>query len=238
WLHHALRLPGLRRVFHCGGERDFDNGYCSLAPWSQIRRGRVVVFPARRRFTRGRWSRLPVHPLLVDGVSAADVLHDALRPFRHELDEVPLYVSIDKDVLVADDAVVNWESGLLRLDEAVAVVEAFVRGAGGRLAGADLLGDWSPVRLDHWLSRLCDRIDRPSVNHDPAEAAALNRRANAALLRALLSGSRAGGAAAVGPTVDVGVAGVGLPIPVRGTHEDRGSQANPCHPDAPMTTAP
>ncbi len=184
WLHHALRLPGLRRVFHCGGERDFDNGYGPLAPWREIRDGRVVVFPARRRFTRGRWSRLPVRPLLAEGASPVDVLDDGLRPFRRELGEVPLYVSIDKDVLVADDAAVNWESGLLRLDEAAAVVETFVAAAGGRLAGADVLGDWSPVRLGHWLSRLCDRVDRPSITHDPAAAAALNRRANAALLRA------------------------------------------------------
>jgi hypothetical protein len=192
WLHHALRLPGLRRVFHCGGERDFDNGYGSLAPWREIRDGRVVVFPARRRYTRGRWSRLPVRPLLAEGASPGEVLADALRPFRRELGEVPLYVSIDKDVLVADDAAVNWESGLLRVDEAVSVVETFVQAAGGRLAGADLLGDWSAVRLGHWLSRLCDRIDRPSVVHEPSEAAAVNQRANAALLRALRSDSKVG----------------------------------------------
>ncbi len=228
WLHHALRLPGLRRVFHCGGERDFENGYRSLTPWREIRDGRVVVFPARRRFTRCRWSRVPVHPLLVDGTSPADVLRDVLRPFRRELGEIPLYVSIDKDVLVADDAAVNWESGLLRLDEAAAVVETFVGAAGGRLAGADVLGDWSPVQLGHWLSRLCDRIDRPSVTHNPWEAAARNGRANAALLRALQSGAPA----------DVWVAGVRLRIPVGGAHEDRDSQANPCQPDTPLITAP
>ncbi len=190
WLHHALRLPGLRRVFHCGGERDFDNGYQQLAPWREIQGGRVVVFPARRRFSRGRWSRLPVHPLLTDGASPDAVLADALRPHLSELGEIPLYVSIDKDVLVADDAAVNWESGLLRLHEAATVVETFVRAAGGRLAGADLLGDWSPVGLGHWLNRLCDRVDHPSVVHDASEAASLNRRANAALLRALLPDSR------------------------------------------------
>ena len=190
WLHHALRLPGLRRVFHCGGERDFDNGYRSLAPWPAIRDGRVVVFPARRRFDRGRWSRLPVRPLLVEGMAPDEILRDALAPFHHELASVPLYVSIDKDVLVSDDAAVNWESGLLRLDQAAAVVEAFVASADGRLAGADLLGDWSPVRLGHPLNRLCHRLDHPSPAHDEPEAAVRNCRANAALLRALLPARR------------------------------------------------
>lgn len=186
WLRHALRLPGLRRVFHCGGEADFENGYRHLAPWHAIRSGRVVVFPSRRRFARGRWSRLDVRPLLADAASPAEVLRDALRPFRDELGAIPLYASIDKDVLVADDAAVNWDSGHLRLSDAASVVATFVDAAGGRLAGADLLGDWSPIRLGHPLNRLCDRIDHPSPSHDPVAAAARNLLANAALLRALL----------------------------------------------------
>jgi hypothetical protein len=186
WLRHALRLPGLRLVFHCGGDADFDNAYRWLAPWPEVRSGRVVVFPARRHFNRGGWSGLTVRPLLTDGSRPAEVLRDALRPFLDELARHPLYISIDKDVLTAADAAVNWDSGLLRLEDAVTVIEAFLTAAGGRLAGADLLGDWSPVRLGHPLNRLCDRLDHPSPSHDPADAADRNRRANAALLRALL----------------------------------------------------
>ncbi len=186
WLRHALRLPGLRRVFHCGGETDFENGYRHLAPWREVRSGRVVVFPSRRRFARGVWSRLDVRPLLADGIPPAETLRDALRPFRDELARIPLYVSIDKDVMIAEDAAVNWDSGHLRLADAASVVSTFLGAAGGRLAGADLLGDWSPIVLGHWLNRLCDRVDHPSPSHDPASAAERNRRANAALLQALL----------------------------------------------------
>ena len=131
WLRHALRLPGLRRAFHCGGETDFENGYRLLAPWREIRSGRVVVFPSRRRFARGGWSRLGVRPLLAEGATPAETLRGALRPFRDELGGVPLYVTIDKDVLVADDASVNWDSGHLRLSEAASVVATFVEAAGG-----------------------------------------------------------------------------------------------------------
>ena len=115
WLRHALRLPNLNRVFHCGGELDFDNAYRWLAPWRQIKAGRIVVFPAQRKFVRGRWAGITVHPLLRAGVCLATALNEALRPFRDELDRLPLYISIDKDVLSADDAAVNWDSGLLRL---------------------------------------------------------------------------------------------------------------------------
>jgi hypothetical protein len=185
WLRHALRLQNLKRVFHCGGELDFDNAYRWLAPWREIKTGRVVVFPAQRQFVRGQWSGITVHPLLREGADLASALNDALRPFRDDLGRIPLYISIDKDVLCAEDAAVNWDSGLLRLPDAVTILETFLNASGGRLAGADLLGDWSPIELGHWLNRLCDRLDHPSTEHDPAEAAARNQRANTAIVRVL-----------------------------------------------------
>ena len=94
-------------------------------------------------------------------------------------------MSIDKDVLTSQDAAVNWDSGLLRLEQVLTILETFVAAAEGRLAGADVLGDWSPVRLGNWLNRLCTRLDHPSPDIDPADAAHRNRQANAALLRAL-----------------------------------------------------
>lgn len=185
WLRHALSLPNLNRVFHCGGDLDFDNAYRWLAPWADIQSGRVVVLPARRRFVRGRWSGLKVQPLLVEGASLADMLDAVLATLRGELARIPLYVSIDKDALTADEAAVNWDSGFLRLSDASAVVAAFLSAAGGRLAGADLLGDWSPIELSHGLNRFCHRLDHPSPVHQPDEAARINQRANEALLRAL-----------------------------------------------------
>jgi hypothetical protein len=185
WLRHALRSPYLRRAFLCGGETDFDNAYRWLAPWPEIAAGRVVVFPARRRFAGRGWAGVRLHPLLSESVSPADALQAALRPYLDELRRYPLYVSIDKDVLTSQDAAVNWDSGLLRLEHALTALETFVAAAEGRLAGADVLGDWSPVLLGNWLNRLCTHLDHPSPQIDPADATRRNRQANAALLRAL-----------------------------------------------------
>ena len=166
WLRHALLIKGLRRVFLCGGESDFDNAYRWLAPWSELRAGRVIVFPARRRFVRGRWARIPCHPLIVDGISPLDRLRDALEPFERELASDPLYVSIDKDVLTAEDAAVNWDSGLLRLPEAVAVVKAVVADAGAKING-NLLYEQRNCqekgcsnRASSWSVRKCSLEDR------------------------------------------------------------------------------
>jgi hypothetical protein len=186
WLARALRLPRLRRVFHCGGETDFDNAYRRLAPWPDLRAGRVVVFPARRRFARGGWSEVETRPLLNGRACPGAIAREALRPFAGELARFPLYVSIDKDVLADADAAVNWDSGLLRLSEVSAILDAFLEAAGGQLAGADLLGDWSPVRLGSHLARVFDRLDHPSPQLDPSEAGGRNLRANATLLSTLL----------------------------------------------------
>jgi hypothetical protein len=185
WLRHALRLPHLRRAFLCGGETDFDNAYRWLAPWGEIAAGRVVIFPARRRFTGGGWPGIRVHPLMAEGMSPVEILGASLAPYLDELRRYPLYVSVDKDVLTAQDAAVNWDAGLLRLEHTVAILDTFLQAAGRRTCGADVLGDWSPVRLCHWLNQLCGRLGHPSPDLDPAEAAGRNRRANAALLRVL-----------------------------------------------------
>jgi len=190
WLRHALRLPMLKRVFHCGGELDFDNAWRWMAPWSEIRSGRVVVFAAARRFVRGPWATIPVRTLLAEGVFAKDSFREALQPYLPDLAAYPLYVSIDKDVMDAKTAAVNWDSGLLSLQDAVFVIETFLDAARGRLVGADIVGDWSPVRLGTLLSRLLDRLDHPSPHLDPADAAKTNRTANAAILAALLPNLR------------------------------------------------
>lgn len=184
WVRHALRLPHVRRVFHLGGDIDFDNGYRRLAPWTDLRSGRLTVWPAVRRFARGRWQSLPHEPLKEPGGRlTAGRLAELLRPHRKELASRPLYISLDKDVLVAADAAVNWESGFLDFPEALTILTAFRDAAGGRLAGMDVTGDWSPVEVRGPLRRWLDWTEHPRLTVDPSEAATCNARTNAALMQ-------------------------------------------------------
>ena len=50
WLWHAYRLPNVRHIYHVGGDVDFDNAYRYLAPWSALKKGRIVVLPAVRSY--------------------------------------------------------------------------------------------------------------------------------------------------------------------------------------------
>ncbi len=187
WLYHAARLPRIQRIYHVGGELDFDNAFRLLAPWDELRRGKIVVIPAVRRFTKGDWPRVRHEPLRAEPTEpvTAERAAELLRPFLADLGRWPLYVSLDKDVMTRDDAAVNWDSGHLRLPEVVTVLNAFLAAARGNVAGMDVVGDWSPVRLDGGLRRFLHWTEHPSLSVDAAEAHGLNETTNLALLRSL-----------------------------------------------------
>jgi hypothetical protein len=197
WLYHAARLPHVGRIFHVGGEVDFDNAYRWLAPWRELQSGKITVFPAKRRFRRGRWRGVKNDPVRSGGTAPAtsNYMKQLLAPYAADLAARPLYISVDKDVLVEKEALVNWDSGHLCLAELQTVLQVFLRAAHGALAGMDTTGDWSPVRVQGPLRRLLDRTEHPDIRVDPVVASQRNERANRLLLDTVLSEIRRGLAA-------------------------------------------
>jgi hypothetical protein len=197
WLYHAARLPGLQRVFHVGGEVDFDNCWRWLAPWGLLSRRKIVVFPAVRRYRQGRWAELkaePVAPSAERGALCAprsalcaSRMEELLEPYRAELENWPLYVSIDKDVLKESVGVTNWDAGHLETGEACAVLQAFSKACRGGLLGADIVGDWSPVVVRTWLQRLLHYTEHPPGAVSPEQATRGNERLNLTLVDAILN---------------------------------------------------
>ncbi len=186
WLYHASRLPLLQNIFHVGGDVDFDNSFRWLAPWRQLRSGRITVFPAIRRFRGAAWDRLRHDPLrpAPDERLTARRLETLLEPHRAELERWPLYVSLDKDVMRPTDAVVNWDSGHLDLEEVQTVLDVFRETAQERLAGMDIVGDWSPVRLHGLFRQLFHWTEHPALSVTPYAARHCNERTNEILLAA------------------------------------------------------
>jgi arginase family enzyme len=186
WLAHAAALPHVGRVFHVGGDLDFDNSYRWLAPWRWLRTGKITVIPARRQFRGRRWRKIPHRPLRRDAHEVADRsrISELAAAFRADLAARPLYVSLDKDVMTAEEAVVNWDSGYLRAGEVLEVIRTFVAAAGGRLAGMDVVGDWSPVRVRGLFRRVLHWAEHPRLHADPNEADARNERLNLTILHA------------------------------------------------------
>jgi arginase family enzyme len=184
WLYHAAQLPNVQRIFHLGGAVDFDNRYRWLAPWLMIRSGKIVVAPACRRFHGREWDQIAHQPLRCrpDEPVRHDVLSKWLGPYRAELAAWPLYISLDKDVLTATEAMVNWDSGCLTTAEVLAIVETFMKAANGALVGMDVVGDWSPVRLHGWGQQFLHWTEHPALAIDANEAVQRNQALNLRLL--------------------------------------------------------
>lgn len=184
WLYHAAQLPNVQRIFHLGGSVDFDNAYRWLAPWPMIRSGKIIVAPARRRFQGRLWDRITHQPLrrCPDEPVEPEFLSKQLDPFRAELAARPLYISLDKDVLTASEAVVNWDSGYLTPEEVFAILEAFGSAADGELAGMDVVGDWSPVHPYGLMQHFLHWTEHPPLTVDPNEATRRNQALNLRLL--------------------------------------------------------
>jgi hypothetical protein len=199
WLNHASRLPRVERVFHAGGDVDFDNTFRWMAPWRLLRAGKICVLPAVRCFRAGRWKRIEHQSLRADVDAPLDAgrMGLLLRPFREDLARLPLYISIDKDVLREEDATVNWDSGRLNLAEAALILATFVEAAGGNVAGADLLGNWSEVRCRGPLGKFFHWTEHPAQVVDAAAARRRNEVADGVLIGVLAGACAAahGGAA-------------------------------------------
>lgn len=186
WVSHALQLPGLQNVFHLGGDLDFDNSFRWLAPWKALRSRKVTVFPAINKYRRGAWRNVPNHALRPDPATplTASRLRSLLEPHGNELAHWPLYITLDKDVLQEEFAAVNWDSGRLNLTEVRTILEIAGDMAGGRLAGMDILGDWSPVRVDGFFRTFWHLTEHPNQTIDPGDANRRNEKTNRSILSA------------------------------------------------------
>jgi arginase family enzyme len=184
WLRHALRLPQLERVIHLGGNTDFDNAFRFAAPQCDIRDGRIVVAPGRRAFRRGFWKSLAQEPL-VDERSrlSAPRLEALLAELAPMLYRRAVYVTFDKDVLVAEDAPVNWDSGSLRLPDALEILNGVFETSQARLVGMDVIGDWSEVRTAGFFRWGLHVLEHPSDRVDADAAARANQEANLSILQ-------------------------------------------------------
>jgi hypothetical protein len=184
WVYHAAHLGHIRRIIHIGGDVDFDNLYRFMAPWPELRQGRITVIPARRRFQRWPWAKMAHAPLrTAPGESVTgERFEELLQPIADDLRSCPFYISLDKDVLTTADALVNWDSGHLALAEMRTILGVLLRAARGQLVGMDIVGDWSPVHVRGWLRHLLHVTEHPSLPIDLSEAAGRNALTNLTLI--------------------------------------------------------
>ncbi len=168
WLYHAALLAGCRKVLHVGATEHLGVLNACFGTSGLIRQGRWEAV---------RGSELGPNPVQ----RFADMLAS------QNAHGIPVYVSIDKDVLCEDESPGDWDNGVMRLEQLTAMLAHLRRAY--PLAGADVTGEKGgrfryPSRL---LKNVLSRIEhRGCRDATPIRAAVEKQRAlNCALLEVL-----------------------------------------------------
>lgn len=135
WVREALEtLPLLKRVYLAGPPRDLFQEEAELIQSY----GDRVLWLEERELT---------------------ALEPAKAPWAGEEKDLPLFISVDKDLLRPEDAVTNWDQGSLKLD----LLERLLEAAGGRrILGMDVCGE-NPEQGEQAL-RINSRTNRRLVD--------------------------------------------------------------------------
>ena len=190
WINRALELPHVARVVTIGPcSADLERPELRGGNVGALARGDIVMFPSRRppsrvlrRVPDGPGHRRDAGRLVWRNL--ADETDTEAR-WTAVIAAIPtdgIWISIDKDVLAPDAAATNWDQGEMPLAALLEGIAAL--GRAKRLVGADICGDYSPLRHRNWLKRWEARRDQPRAAVDRATLAR-NERTNVALLRAL-----------------------------------------------------
>ena len=154
WINRALELPHLEKAsvwgcgnFECwwpyqifGNRRAERSGRLELHPWAddrseadQQRRGAIL---------RGNWQNR---------------FHEFLQTIRG----ATIYVSIDLDCLVPDEAVTNWENGRFTSSDVGWALQRLRENC--RIAGGDVCGAFSEPHYARWKQRFAAGFDHPKL---------------------------------------------------------------------------
>lgn len=166
WLNRALELPRLERasIWGCG------NFECW---WPH------QVFGNRKAERSGR---LDVHPWADDRSPSEQKRRGAIlrtnwrehfQNFTRGLTGAAVYISIDLDCLVADDAVTNWENGRFTAGDLEWALQQLRESC--RVAGGDVCGPFSEPNYARWKQRFAAEWDHPKLKRPgPKESQAIN----------------------------------------------------------------
>ncbi|XP_049851791.1 uncharacterized protein LOC126327184 [Schistocerca gregaria] len=193
WLNHVADMKTVQRIFHLGGNSgEFeDTGFLCLTPWEHLigERAKIKVMPAISCFTGTLWPK-------VEQVTMRDRWHKSMtkdramelfKPHAEELKKYPCYITLDKDVMIKKDAIQNWNSGMLTLQEVLVVLEALIELTCGNILAIDIIGDFTKMMpRGFYRSYLHKSQHEESINNtDQEKATAVNQETNILLLQTL-----------------------------------------------------
>ena len=160
WINRALELPNVAKisVWGCGnfecwwpgqifGNRGAERrGTLELHPWADDR----TVSERQRRgaILRSDWQ-------------------ERFREFVKSIHDAAIYITIDMDCFVPDEAITNWENGRLTTDDVGWALHELRKSC--RIIGGDMCGAYSEPRYARRKQRFAANFDHPKLVLPPAE---------------------------------------------------------------------
>lgn len=95
-----------------------------------------------------------------------------IREFLEKLPkDLPVYFSIDKDILCPEAADTNWSQGDMTLEEFLKILNLIYRRFSGRVLGADICGECEAGKPEHKRNDLANKeilvlLEREGVTHE------------------------------------------------------------------------
>jgi arginase family enzyme len=192
WVNRALSIPEVAKVITAGVcSRDLQHPEWKGGNLDALRKGRLELFayeqpPSSVSGDYGTGASFHQDGRRLHWSCISDMgLATFAAVLLSRVQTAAIYITLDKDVLVLDDAVTNWDQGKLHLDDIIGLIRALA--SRYEIIGADVVGDYSPVHhaggawpfVKKWGETL---IDHPRVRFDRALIAARNETANLKLL--------------------------------------------------------
>jgi arginase family enzyme len=151
WVHHVSRLPFVAQVNVLGiTSPDVE----VLRSWENhlggLRSGNIRYWCVGRDLG---WMR----HFGIQQSNSFDSVADLLQALETHLKlaTMPIYLSIDKDVLSPDDAHTNWDQGVMRLSEMLQAIDLMQ----GRIIGSDVTGEVSVYQYQSRFKQFLSDLD-------------------------------------------------------------------------------
>ena len=195
WVNQALENKKVEKVITVGvTSKDLKNPDWKGANLNLMTDGKLELFPfkakpSRVKQTYGTGAGYVQEKKLIYWRNIEQIGEDNFSEMllaRIKTNNV--YITIDKDVLSHEDALTNWDQGVMSLPFLLSMLAKI--GEKHKLIGADVTGDYSePIYSGNTWTKLIKRaeifIDQPREIFDGAEAARVNSATNQILLKAL-----------------------------------------------------
>ena len=159
WVYWASRLPQVARIDVIGmSSADISLKHAWENHWSPLLSGKLHYWSIQQNASWTKWigAKSAWH-----GFDDADQLMDS---FLNQLSvlNLPIYLSIDKDVLSKEVVMTNWDQGYFLEQH----LQRLIQASAGRLIGADITGD---VSAYHYQSRFKRFLSESDGQAEPSQ---------------------------------------------------------------------